>query len=67
MSSNNLFENGGAEAIKGFNFQKANLILIAINNYLKDNFKIYIEAEDDVVVSYNNYKAYLQVKMCSAK
>lgn len=55
-------DNGGAEAIKGFNFQKANLMLIAINNYLKNNFKIYIEAEDDIVVSYENYKACIQVK-----
>lgn len=62
MGSNSSFENGGAEAIKGFNFQKANLIFIAINNYLKDNFRIYIEAEDDIVVSYDQYKAYIQVK-----
>lgn len=55
-------DNGGAEAIKGFNFQKANLILLAINNYRKNNFKIYIEAEDDIVVSYEDYKAYIQVK-----
>lgn len=55
-------DNGGAEAIKGFNFQKANLILLAINNYQKNNFKIYIEAEDDIVVSYEDYKAYIQVK-----
>lgn len=55
-------DNGGAEAIKGFNFQKANLILIAINNYKKNSFKVYIEAEDDIVVSYENYKAYIQVK-----
>ncbi|TKJ93646.1 DUF4297 domain-containing protein [Paenibacillus sp. CFBP13512] len=55
-------DNGGAEAIKGFNFQKANLILLAIENYQKQEFKIYIEAEDDIVVSYKNYKAYIQVK-----
>lgn len=58
----NNFDNGGAEAIKGFNFQKANLILLAVNNYQKNNFKIYIEAEDDIVVSYENYKAFIQVK-----
>ncbi|MGM0949360.1 MAG: DUF4297 domain-containing protein [Bacillota bacterium] len=56
------FDNGGAEAIKGFNFQKANLILLSVNNYQKNNFKIYIEAEDDIVVSYENYKAFIQVK-----
>ncbi|MDN4526400.1 dsDNA nuclease domain-containing protein [Fictibacillus fluitans] len=56
------FDNGGAEAIKGFNFQKANVILLAINNYKKKNFKIYVEAEDDIVVSYEGYNAYIQVK-----
>ena len=56
------YDNGGAEAIKGFNFQKANLILLAINNYEKKDFKIYIEAEDDIVVNYNNYRAFIQVK-----
>lgn len=58
----NKYENGGAEAIKGFNFQKANLILLAVNNYKKKNFKIYIEAEDDIVVNYEKYKAFIQVK-----
>jgi hypothetical protein len=56
------YDNGGAEAIKGFNFQKANLILLAVNNFQKKDFKIYIEAEDDIVVSYENYKAFIQVK-----
>ncbi|MCU4770336.1 DUF4297 domain-containing protein [Bacillus toyonensis] len=56
------FDNGGAEAIKGFNFQKANLILLSINNYQKNDFKIYIEAEDDIVVSYESYRAFIQVK-----
>lgn len=55
-------DNGGAEAIKGFNFQKANLILVAIENYTKSGFKIYIEAEDDIVVSYDDYNAFIQVK-----
>ncbi len=57
-----MIDNGGAEAIKGFNFQKANLILLAIDNYEKSNFKIYIEAEDDIVVSFENYKSFIQVK-----
>ncbi|WP_191566421.1 dsDNA nuclease domain-containing protein [Metabacillus idriensis] len=58
----NEYDNGGAEAIKGFNFQKANLILLAINNYQKKDFRIYIEAEDDIVVSYESYRALIQVK-----
>ncbi|PVE71150.1 dsDNA nuclease domain-containing protein [Priestia megaterium] len=56
------YDNGGAEAIKGFNFQKANLILLAINNFEKEDFQIYIEAEDDIVVNYNSYRAFIQVK-----
>ncbi|MCL6709300.1 DUF4297 domain-containing protein [Pseudomonas sp. R2.Fl] len=56
------YDNGGAEAIKGFNFQKANLILLAINNFEKKDFKIYIEAEDDIVVNHDNYRAFIQVK-----
>lgn len=56
------YDNGGAEAIKGFNFQKANLILLGINNFQKKDFKIYIEAEDDIVINHNNYRAFIQVK-----
>ncbi|MDY8024292.1 dsDNA nuclease domain-containing protein [Paenibacillus polymyxa] len=59
---NKELDNGGAEAIKGFNFQKTNVILLAINNFQRNNFKIYVETEDEIVVSYENYKAYIQVK-----
>ncbi|WYP27179.1 DUF4297 domain-containing protein [Alkalihalobacillus sp. FSL W8-0930] len=56
------YENGGAEAIKGFNYQKANLILLAINNFHKDNFRIYIESDDDIVAEDTDYRALIQVK-----
>lgn len=44
------FENGGAIAIKGFNFQKAAISFIAIKNYDKPNFHILVEAKDDFEV-----------------
>lgn len=56
------FENGGAVAIKGFNFQKATISLIAIKNYHKPNFHIFVEAKDDFEVKYDGYEAYIQVK-----
>lgn len=56
------FENGGAFAIKGFNFQKAAISLIAIKNYHKPNFHIFVEAKDDYEVKYDGYEAYIQVK-----
>lgn len=56
------FENGGAYAIKGFNFQKAAISLIAIKNYKKPNFYILVEAKDDFEVNYDGYEAYIQVK-----
>lgn len=56
------FENGGAFAIKGFNFQKATISLIAIKNYHKPNFHILVEAKDDFEVKYDGYEAYIQVK-----
>ncbi|MCY7994091.1 hypothetical protein [Bacillus haynesii] len=56
------FENGGAIAIKGFNFQKAAITFIAIKNFDKPNFHILVETKDDFEVKYNGYDAYIQVK-----
>lgn len=56
------FENGGANAIKGFNFQKAVITFIAIKNYDKPNFQILVEAKDDFEVKHDGYEAYIQVK-----
>lgn len=56
------FENGGAFAIKGFNFQKAAITFIAIKNFNKPDFHILVEARDDFEVKFNGYDAYIQVK-----
>jgi Cap4 dsDNA endonuclease len=59
-------DNGGANAIKGFNYQKSVIVLIAVLNYLKSkDFQIYVEAEDDIVVSMDRKKTYIQVKSSS--
>lgn len=43
-------DNGGAIALKGFNYQNAVASLIAILNYDKDNFLLFIETKDDIEV-----------------
>lgn len=56
-------DNGGAIAQKGFSYQNAVISLVAIRNYKKSNFQIYVEARDDFEVTYDaNYHAYIQVK-----
>lgn len=55
-------DNGGAFAIKGFNYQKATIAFIAIKNYDKDNFQIYVEAKEDFEIRFDDYEAYIQVK-----
>ena len=56
-------DNGGAIAQKGFHFQNHVISLVAIRNYKKKNFSIYVEADDDFEVLYDDdYHAYRQVK-----
>ncbi|MDW5556930.1 DUF4297 domain-containing protein [Streptococcus mutans] len=56
-------DNGGAIAQKGFNYQNCVVSLVAIRNYKKPNFSIYLEADEDFEVTYDdNYHAYIQVK-----
>lgn len=56
-------DNGGAVAQKGFNYQNHVISLVAIRNYSKKNFSIYVEADEDFEVTYDeNYHAYIQVK-----
>ncbi|MCG2299964.1 DUF4297 domain-containing protein [Staphylococcus epidermidis] len=56
-------ENGGANAQKGFNYQNCVISLVAIRNYKKPNFKIYVEADEDFEVNYDEgYHACIQVK-----
>ena len=47
------YDNGGAIAIKGFNFQHAIAALIIIGNYEKEKFSIYLETKDDIEVVYD--------------
>lgn len=56
-------DNGGAIAQKGFNYQTAVISFVAIRNYKKSNFEIYVEADEDFEVLYDSqYHAYIQVK-----
>lgn len=56
-------DNGGAIAQKGFNYQTSVICLVAIRNYEKSNFTIYVETDDDFEVLYDkNNHAYIQVK-----
>ena len=56
-------DNGGAQAIKGFNYQKSIIALIAVLHYLDDDqVDIYVEAEDDIVVKTKNTTTYIQAK-----
>ncbi|WP_410531465.1 dsDNA nuclease domain-containing protein [Streptococcus agalactiae] len=56
-------DNGGAIAQKGFNYQNCVVSLVAIRNYKKPNFSIYVEADEDFEVMYDDdYHAYIQVK-----
>lgn len=55
--------NGGAYAQKGFNYQNYIISLVAIRNYKKDKFTLFVESNEDFEVLYNDdYHAYIQVK-----
>lgn len=58
----NKIDNGGAIAIKGFNYQKASIILVMINNYQRDGFSIIPEADDDFKVCVEGKNIFIQVK-----
>lgn len=55
-------DNGGSIAIKGFNYQKASIILIMVNNYKRDEFCVTPEAEDDFQVHVKGQNIFIQVK-----
>lgn len=55
-------DNGGAIAIKGFNYQKAAIMLVMINNYQKKNFKVIPESKEDFEVHVDNEIYFIQVK-----
>ena len=55
--------NGGAYAQKGFNYQNYIISLVAIRNYKKEKFTIFVESDEDFEVLYNDeYHAFIQVK-----
>lgn len=55
-------DTGGATAIKGFNYQKASMILVMIKNHRKEAFMVIPEAEDDFEIRYENKCFFIQVK-----
>lgn len=55
-------DNGGAIAIKGFNYQKAAIIFVMIHHFEQENFKIVPESKDDFEVYLNNQVYFVQVK-----
>lgn len=57
-----LVDNGGAIAIKGFNYQKAAIMFVMIHHFEKNNFKIVPESKDDFEVYLDNKVYYIQVK-----
>lgn len=57
-----IVDNGGAIAIKGFNYQKATIIFVMIHHFEKNNFKIVPESKDDFEVHLNNQAYFIQVK-----
>lgn len=57
-----IYDNGGARAIRGMNYQNAVVTLVAVRNFQKSNFGIFVETEDDFVIEYDDYRAFIQVK-----
>lgn len=55
-------DNGGAIAIKGFNYQKASIVLVMIHNYQRDGFSVIPEAGDDFQVHVDRKNIFIQVK-----
>lgn len=55
-------DNGGAIAIRGFNFQKAAAILVILYNFDDENFILVPESEEDFEVKNKNLVYYVQVK-----
>ncbi|WP_139995532.1 dsDNA nuclease domain-containing protein [Kurthia sp. Dielmo] len=55
-------DNGGAIAIKGFNYQKASIILVMIHNFKKDNFTVIPESREDFEIHLEQDTYFIQVK-----
>lgn len=65
MTQNN--EQGGANALRGFNFQTAMGALIAVFNYTEEDFKMVVEGAEDIVVHKKGICTFIQVKSSSLK
>lgn len=55
-------DNGGAIAIKGFNFQKASAILVMLHNLNNEDLLLIPESKEDFEVRTGNLVYYVQVK-----
>ena len=62
LKENETIDNGGAVAINGFNYQAAVIMLIALLNYKKRDFSLFIETKDDVEVSLERTHTFAQIK-----
>ena len=58
----NIQEQGGSQAIKGFNFQTAMGALIAVFNFSEPDFKMIVEGTEDLEVHKSGICTYVQVK-----
>lgn len=56
------YDNGGPYNRMGLNFQDAVAILIAILNYEKEGFTLYLETSDDLEVFVKDLNVFIQVK-----
>ncbi len=54
--------NGGSNAIKGFNYQSGVAIYMMIKHYHNDSFKICVEAQDDIDIMIDNCCIFMQIK-----
>lgn len=55
-------DNGGTTAIRGFNYQKASIMLVLLKNFKKECFAVAPERGDDFEVHLGNEIIYVQVK-----
>lgn len=57
-----VIDNGGAIAIKGFNYQKAAIMLVIIHNFENDNFTVIPESREDFEIHLKGETYLIQVK-----
>lgn len=57
-----IIDEGGARALRGFNFQTAIGALIAVLNYSAEDFRLIVEGKEDLEVYKQDTHTYIQVK-----